>query len=318
MKKGKVVLVGTGFVGMSMAYSMLNRGGVNELILIDIDKDKTIGEEMDLSHGLPFAPQKMVIKAGDYDDCKDAQVIVITAGIAQKPGQTRLELVETNTKIIKDITKNIMRSGFNGIIIVASNPVDLMTYVVSKVSGLPKGQVFGSGTVLDTARLRYIVSDYLKVSSKNIHAYIMGEHGDSSFVPWDHAYVGCKKMKDIMKDGNHPMEDLNKIHQDVVNAAYEIIDKKKATYYGIGMALSKIVKSVLDNDNSILTVSTYLKDGQYGQDDIFIGVPAIINNKGVRELLMLELNEEEQAKLNNSCKIIKEIRENTIDKIINE
>ena len=318
MKKGKVVLVGTGFVGMSMAYSMLNRGGVNELILIDIDKEKTKGEEMDLSHGLPFAPQKMVIKAGNYEDCKDAQVIVITAGVAQKPGQTRLELVETNTKIIKNITKNIMKSGFNGIIIVASNPVDLMTYVVSKVSGLPKNQVFGSGTVLDTARLRYIMSDYLKVSSKNIHAYIMGEHGDSSFVPWNHAYVGCKKIKDVMKDGRHPMEDLNKIHQDVVNAAYEIIDKKKATYYGIGMALSKIVKSVLDNDNSILTVSTYLKDGQYGQDDIFIGVPAIINNKGVRELLNLELNEEEQEKLDNSCKIIKEIRENTIDKIINK
>ena len=318
MKKGKVVLVGTGFVGMSMAYTMLNRGGVNELILIDIDKEKTKGEEMDLSHGLPFAPQKMVIKAGNYEDCKDAQVIVITAGVAQKPGQTRLELVETNTKIIKNITKNIMKSGFNGIIIVASNPVDLMTYVVSKVSGLPKNQVFGSGTVLDTARLRYIMSDYLKVSSKNIHAYIMGEHGDSSFVPWNHAYVGCKKIKDVMKDGRHPMEDLNKIHQDVVNAAYEIIDKKKATYYGIGMALSKIVKSVLDNDNSILTVSTYLKDGQYGQDDIFIGVPAIINNKGVRELLNLELNEEEQEKLDNSCKIIKEIRENTIDKIINK
>ena len=318
MKKGKVVLVGTGFVGMSMAYSMLNRGGVNELILIDIDKDKTKGEEMDLSHGLPFAPQKMVIKAGDYEECKDAQVIVITAGIAQKPGQTRLELVETNTKIMKDITKNIMKSGFNGIIIVASNPVDLMTYVVSKVSGLPRNQVFGSGTVLDTARLRYIISDYLKVSSKNIHAYIMGEHGDSSFVPWEHAYVGCKKIKDVMKDGKHPMEDLNKIHQDVVNAAYEIIDKKKATYYGIGMALSKIVKSVLDNDNSILTVSTYLKDGQYGQDDIFIGVPAIINSNGVRELLKLELNDEEQEKLDNSCRIIKEIREQSIDKIINE
>ena len=318
MKKGKVVLVGTGFVGMSMAYSMLNRGGVNELILIDIDKDKTKGEEMDLSHGLPFAPQKMVIKAGDYEECKDAQVIVITAGIAQKPGQTRLELVETNTKIMKDITKNIMKSGFNGIIIVASNPVDLMTYVVSKVSGLPRNQVFGSGTVLDTARLRYIISDYLKVSSKNIHAYIMGEHGDSSFVPWEHAYVGCKKIKDVMKDGKHPMEDLNKIHQDVVKAAYEIIDKKKATYYGIGMALSKIVKSVLDNDNSILTVSTYLKDGQYGQDDIFIGVPAIINSNGVRELLKLELNDEEQEKLDNSCRIIKEIREQSIDKIINE
>ena len=318
MKKGKVVLVGTGFVGMSMAYSMLNRGGINELVLMDIDKDKTIGEEMDLSHGLPFAPQKMVIKAGDYDECKDAQVVVITAGIAQKPGQTRLELAETNTRIMKSITKSIMASGFNGIIIVASNPVDLMTYVVSKVSGLPKNQVFGSGTVLDTARLRYLMSDYLKVSSKNIHAYIMGEHGDSSFVPWEHAYVGCKKIKDVMEDNNHPMKDLEKIHKDVINAAYEIINKKKATYYGIGMSLNRLVRAVLDNENSILTVSTYLKDGQYGQDDIYIGVPAIINSNGIRELVDLELNEEEQAKLDNSCKIIKEMRENSIDKIINE
>lgn len=318
MKKGKVVLVGTGFVGMSMAYTMLNRGGVNELILIDIDKEKTKGEEMDLSHGLPFAPQKMIIKAADYDECKDAQVVVITAGVAQKPGQTRLELAETNTKIIKEITKNIMSSGFNGIIIVASNPVDLMTYVVSKVSGLPKNQVFGSGTVLDTARLRYIMSDYLKVSSKNIHAYIMGEHGDSSFVPWEHAYLGCKKIKDVMRDNNLPMEDLEKIHQDVVNAAYEIINKKKATYYGIGIALSKIVKSVLDNDNSILTVSTNLKDGEYGQNDIYIGVPAIINSNGVRELLQLELNDNEKEKLNNSCNIIKEMRKKSIDKIIEE
>ena len=318
MKKGKVVLVGTGFVGMSMAYSMLNRGGINELVLIDIDKDKTIGEEMDLSHGLPFAPQKMVIKAGDYDECKDAQVVVITAGIAQKPGQTRLELAETNTKIMKSITKSIMASGFNGVIIVASNPVDLMTYVVSKVSGLPKNQVFGSGTVLDTARLRYLMSDYLKVSSKNIHAYIMGEHGDSSFVPWEHAYVGCKKIKDVMKDNNHPMEDLEKIHKDVINAAYEIINKKKATYYGIGMSLNRLVKAVLDDENSILTVSTYLKDGQYGQDDIYIGGPAIINSNGIRELVDLELNEEELAKLDNSCRIIKEMRENSIDKIINE
>ena len=314
----KVVLVGTGFVGMSMAYAMMNQGGVDELVLIDVLKDKAKGEEMDLSHGLPFAPQKMIIKAGDYDECKDAQIVVITAGIAQKPGQTRLELAKTNTKIMKSITQSIMASGFNGIIIVASNPVDLMTYVVAKVSGLPKNQVFGSGTVLDTARLRYIMSGYLKVSSKNIHAYIMGEHGDSSFVPWNHAYVGCKKVTDVMADNNHPMKDLEKIHEDVVNAAYEIIEKKKATYYGIGMALSKIVKSVIDNDNSILTVSTYLKDGQYGQDDIYIGVPAIINSKGVRELLELELNKTEQEKLDNSCKIIKEMREESIDKIIEE
>lgn len=316
MKKGKVVLVGTGMVGMSMAYSMLNQGGVNELILIDIDKDKTKGEEMDLSHGLPYAPQKMVIKAADYDECKDAQVVVITAGIAQKPGQTRLELAEVNAKIMKQITESIMASGFNGIIIVASNPVDLMTYVVSEVSGLPKNKVIGSGTVLDTARLRYIMADYLKISSKNIHAYIMGEHGDSSFVPWKHAYVGCKRIADVMKDNNHPMEDLEKIHKDVVDAAYEIIEKKRATYYGIGMALNRLVKAVLNNENSILTVSTYLKDGQYRQDDIYIGVPAIINSTGVRELLDLDLAEEEQAKLDESCRVLKEMRKQSIDKII--
>ena len=317
MKKGKIVLVGTGFVGMSMAYSMLNRGGIEELILIDIDKEKTIGEEMDLSHGLPFAPQKMVIKAGDYAECKDAEIVVITAGVAQKQGgQTRLELAQVNTKIVKDITKNIMASGFNGVIIVASNPVDLMAYVVYKVSGLPKNKVIGSGTVLDTARLRYMVADYLKVSSKNVHAYIMGEHGDSSFVPWKHAYVGCKSIIDIMKDGNHPMEDLDKIHKNVVNAAYEIIEKKKATYYGIGMSLNRLVRAILDNENSVLTVSTYLENGKYGQDDVYIGVPAIINENGVRELLELDLNKEEQEKLDNSCKIIKQMREDSIEKII--
>ena len=318
MKKGKVVLVGTGFVGMSMAYAMLNRGGVNELILIDIDKDKTIGEEMDLSHGLPFAPQKMVIKAGDYDECKDAEVVVITAGIAQKPGQTRLELTETNTKIMKSITKSIMASGFNGVIVVASNPVDIMTYVVAIVSGLPKNKVIGSGTVLDTARLRYIMAEYLNVSSKNIHAYVMGEHGDSSFVPWNHAYVGCKKISDVMKDNNHPMDDLEKIHKDVVNAAYEIINKKKATYYGIGVALSRLVKAILEDEHGILTVSAYLKDGEYGQDDIYIGVPAIICSDGIREVVNLDLTDEEQAKLDESCKIIKEMRANSIEKIINE
>lgn len=318
MKKGKIVLVGTGFVGMSMAYSMLNRGGIEELILIDIDKEKTIGEEMDLSHGLPFAPQKMVIKAGEYSDCSDAEIVVITAGVAQKPGQTRLELAEVNTKIVKTITQNIMASGFKGIIIVASNPVDLMTYVVYKVSGLPKNKVIGSGTVLDTARLRYMLADYFKVSSKNVHAYIMGEHGDSSFVPWNHTYIGCKKIVDIMKDNHHPIEDLEKIHKGVVNAAYEIIEKKKATYYGIGMSLNRLVRAILDNENSVLTVSTYLEDGKYGQNDVYIGVPAIINENGVRELLQLDLSKEEQGKLDNSCNLIKKMREDSIEKIIEE
>ena len=301
-----------------MAYSMLNRGGIGELILIDIDKNKTVGEEMDLSHGLPFAPQKMVIKAGEYSDCSDAQIVVITAGAAQKPGQTRLELAEVNTKIVKEITKNVMASGFNGIIVVASNPVDLMTYVVYKTSGLPKNKVIGSGTVLDTARLRYMIAEYLNVSSKNVHAYIMGEHGDSSFVPWSHCYVGCKKLIDIMKDTNKPVEDLEKIHQNVINAAYEIIDKKKATYYGIGMSLNRLVRAILDDENAIITVSTYLENGEYGQNDVYIGVPAIINKNGVRELLKLDLNEKEQEKLNNSCNVIKQMRKESIESIISQ
>ena len=308
MKDGKIVLIGTGFVGMSMAYSMLNRGGINELILIDIDKEKTIGEEMDLSHGLPFAPQKMVIKAGDYKDCKDAEIVVITAGAAQKPGQTRLELAQVNANIIKQITKNIMESGFNGIIIVASNPVDLMSYIVYKESKLPKNKVIGSGTVLDTARLRYTIAEYLKVSSKNVHAYVMGEHGDSSFVPWNNAYVGCKKLIDIMKDNQKPIEDLDKMHKTVINAAYEIINRKKATYYGIGMSLNRLVRAILDDENAILTVSTYLENGEYNQDDVYIGVPAIINKNGVRELLKIDLSTEEQEKINNSCNILKQMQ----------
>lgn len=315
--KRKVVLVGAGFVGMSMAYSLLNQGGLDELILIDVNKDKAVGEEMDLSHGLPYAPHKMKIKAGSYKDCKNANIVVITAGLAQKPGQSRLELAVENAKIMKSITESVMESGFDGVFIVASNPVDLMTYVVAEVSGMPKSKVIGSGTVLDTARLRYLIAEYLEVSSKNVHAYILGEHGDSSLVPWNHCYVGCKKMIDIMKDNNHPMEDLKKIHDGVWQAAYEIIDKKRATYYGIGMALNRLVKAVLDDENSILTVSTYL-DNKYGQDGVFIGVPAIINKKGVKDLLELKLNKEDQEKFNHSCEIMKETIKKDIDPILNK
>ena len=313
----KVVLVGAGFVGMSMAYSLLNQGGVDELVLIDVNKDKTIGEEMDLAHGLPYAPNKMKIKAGDYDECKDANIVVITAGLAQKPGQSRLELAVANAKIMKSITESVMANGFNGVFIVASNPVDLMTYVVAEVSGMPKSKVIGSGTVLDTARLRYLIAEYLKVSSKNVHAYILGEHGDSSLVPWEHSYVGCKKIIDIMKDNNHPMEDLKKIHDGVWQAAYEIIEKKKATYYGIGMALNRLIKAVLNDENSILTVSTY-QNNEYGQEGMYIGVPAIINKNGVKEILELKLNKEDQEKFNHSCEIMKENIEKEIKPVINE
>ena len=311
----KVVLIGAGFVGMSMAYSLLNQGGVNELVLIDVNKEKTIGEEMDLSHGLPYAPHKMKIKAGDYKQCKNADIVVITAGLAQKPGQSRLELAVENAKIMKEITENVMKSGFDGIFVVASNPVDLMTYVVAEVSGLPKSRVIGSGTVLDTARLRQLIAEYLEVSSKNVHAYILGEHGDSSLVPWEHCYVGCKKIIDIMKDNNHPMEDLKKIHDGVWQAAYEIIEKKKATYYGIGMALNRLIKAILNDENAILTVSTY-QNNEYGQQGMYIGVPAIINRSGVKDILQLKLNKKDQELFNNSCEIMKQTIEKEIEPVL--
>lgn len=304
--KRKVILIGTGFVGMSMAYSLVCQGsssGVNELVLIDVLKDKAEGEAMDLCHGLPCSSSNMKIKAGDYSDCKDADIVVITAGLNQKPGQTRLELSTANAKIMKDITNQVVDSGFNGIFLVASNPVDLMTKVVQEISGFPTRKVFGSGTALDTARLRFLIGEYLNVSNKNVHAYIMGEHGDSSFVPWDHAYVGCKKITDIVKDAKKDFTDLDKIYVNVRDAAYEIIEKKKATYYGIGLGLARIVRTILNDTNEILTVSAYL-NGEYGHKDIYIGVPAIVNSNGARELLELELNSSDQAKLDNSCEIL--------------
>lgn len=315
IEKRKVVLVGTGFVGMSMAYSLLNQGGINELVLIDVLKEKAVGEAMDLAHGIPCAPARIDIKAGEYDECKDADIVVITAGLAQKPGQTRLDLAKTNAKIMKDITTNVVNSGFDGIFVIASNPVDLMTYVVQKVSKFPKNKVIGSGTVLDTARLRYLLGEHLGVCSKNVHAYIMGEHGDSSFVPWSHSYVGCKSLTHILQERNEDTSVLDKIYTDVQQAAYEIINRKKATYYGIGLGLTKIIKAILNNENEILTVSTYL-NGEYNQNDIFIGVPAIINHKGVKEVLNLNLEQDELAKLNNSCNVLREMREEIENEIV--
>lgn len=305
MEKRKVVLVGTGFVGMSFAYALFNQGGVNELVLLDVVKEKAQGEALDLAHGIAYAPSRMDIRYGEYDECKDANIVVITAGISQKPGQTRLELVETNAKITKSIVEQVMKTGFNGIFVVASNPVDIMTHIVQKVSGMPTSKVIGSGTMLDTARLRYLLGEELNVSPKNTHAYVMGEHGDSSFVPWEHCYIGCKKLIDIATARNKSMQDLEKIRDEVKNAAYEIIEKKKATYYGIGVALTRLVRAILDDEKSILTVSTYL-NGEYKEKDIYIGVPAIITSKGVREILELPLNEQDQEKLSNSCKILRE------------
>ena len=314
-EKRKIVLVGTGFVGMSMAYSFLSTGGIDELVLLDVAKEKAVGEAMDLQHGLPYARGKMEIYAGDYADCRDASIVVITAGAAQKPEETRLDLTAKNAKIMKSVVESIMASGFDGILIIASNPVDGMTYLAQKVSGLPKERVIGSGTILDTARLRYMMSEYLDVSSSNMHAYIMGEHGDSSFVPWTHAYVGSKSLLELLDEKGKPLSDLHDIYTNVQQAAYEIINRKKATFYGVGLSLNRLVHAVLDDENAILTVSAY-QEGEYQQKGLYIGVPAVVNREGIREVIRLKLNEVDQAKFDSSCRTLKEINRDIIDPLL--
>lgn len=302
----KVVLIGTGFVGMSFAYSALNKGSFETLVLIDVNHEKAVGEAMDLNHGLAFAPRKMHIYAGDYQDCKDADIVVITAGVNQKPGETRLDLLKRNAEIMKAVVKQVMASGFNGIFLVATNPVDILTYVVYEASGLPKTKVIGSGTSLDTARLRYEVAKRIHIDVRNVHAYILGEHGDSEFVCWSNANVGSKPIMDVIETIDKiKFEDLQVIADDVRNAAYEIISRKQATYYGIGMALNRIVMAILNNDHAILPLSV-LNEDEYDCDKVYIGLPAVVNRDGIDHIVKLKLSDEEKVLLKKSSQILKD------------
>lgn len=302
----KVVLIGTGFVGMSFAYSALNKGSFETLVLIDVNHEKAFGEAMDLNHGLVFAPRKMNIYAGEYQDCKDADIVVITAGVNQKPGETRLDLLKRNAEIMKSVVKQVMASGFNGIFLVATNPVDILTYVVYEASGLPKTKVIGSGTSLDTARLRYEIAKRIHIDVRNVHAYILGEHGDSEFVCWSNANVGSKPIMDVIETIDKiKFEDLQVIADDVRNAAYEIISRKQATYYGIGMALNRIVMAILNNDQAILPLSV-LNEDEYDCDKVYIGLPAVVSREGIDHIVKLKLSDEEKALLKTSSKILKD------------
>lgn len=295
--KNKVVIIGCGNVGMSYAYALVNqKTSVNELVLIDINQDRAIGEAMDLNHGISFAPNKIDIKAGSYEDCRNATIVCIAAGANQKPGETRMDLIHKNDSIFKSIVENVMKSGFQGIFLVATNPLDVMTYVTWKYSKMDSSKIIGSGTSLDTSRLRFMIGDRLNISPKSVHAYIIGEHGDSEFAPFSNATIGLQDIHNFLSD-----EELNNICLDVKNAAYEIINRKNATYYGIGMCLVRITNAILNNENSIITISTYDPN-----NNLFVSVPAIINKDGVRERVYVELNEEETAKLQNSIDIIKE------------
>lgn len=301
----KVVIIGTGFVGMSYAYALVNQGTVEEMVLIDVDKEKAIGEAMDLNHGLAFGPRKMAIRAGDYEECKDADLVVITAGVGQKPGESRLELLSRNATIMKDITSHIMAVGFDGLILLASNPVDILTHVVQRESGLPKNRVFGSGTSLDTARLRYEIGNQISIDVRNVHAYILGEHGDSEFVCWSNANIGAKPLKDVINSMESiQFEDMAHIASRVRNAAGEIIKRKKASYYGVGMALVRITAAIFNNENRILPLSVY-NEGEYDCDTLYIGLPAVINREGIHHIVKLSMNDEEESKLKNSSKILR-------------
>lgn len=302
----KVALIGTGFVGMSFAYALLNSGECDQLVLIDINKEKAKGEAMDLNHGLPFAKRNMLIYAGDYCDCCDADIVVIAAGVAQKEGEDRISLLKRNYEVFKSIIDPVIQSGFNGIFLVATNPVDIMTKITYEISGFDSDRVIGSGTTLDTARLRYLLGDYFSIDPRNVHAYVIGEHGDSEIVPWSQAYITTKKIYDIIDSSNDKFsfDDIYTLGKNVTEAAQEIIKAKNATYYGIGMALVRIVRAIFGDENSALTVSVLLK-GQYGVNDVYAGLPAIIGRNGIKEIIVLDLKENERTSFINSCNFLK-------------
>lgn len=303
----KVVVVGTGFVGTSIAYSMINQGLINELVLIDVDREKAEGEALDLLDGMSWAQENIKVWAGDYTDCQDADIVVITAGVNQKPGQTRLELIDVNAGIMTSVVREVMGSGFDGILVIASNPVEVLTHVAWQASGLPSNRVVGTGTTLDTTRFRKELAAKLQIDPRSIHGYIIGEHGDSEVAVWSHTTVGGKPLLEfIVKNNRLTVEDLTTISDRVKNSAYEIINRKKATFYGIGMSVARIVRAILNNEQAVLPVSAYL-DGEYGEKDLFTGVPSVVDQGGVREIIELNIDPAEQQKFAQSCSQLREV-----------
>ncbi|SES38496.1 L-lactate dehydrogenase [Psychrobacillus sp. OK032] len=304
-KVNRVAVIGTGFVGSSYAYALVNQAITEELVLIDMNSDKAEGEAMDLNHGKLYSPSPTKVWQGDYSDCKDADIVCITAGVSQSEEETRLTVVEKNTRIVKNIVEKIMDSGFDGIFIIATNPVDIITYATWKFSGLPKERVIGSGTLLDTARYLFMLGEYFNVDSRSINGYIIGEHGDSQLAAFSTTTIGGKSVLDIVDtNSKYTLEDLEKIAVSVRDAANHIAERKGSTYYGIGIGLAKLTKAIFKNENVILPVSAYL-DGEYGFNDIYIGVPAIINRQGLREIVEIDLNTDEKEKLSSSIHVLK-------------
>ena len=303
----KVAIVGCGFVGSSSAFALMQSGLFSEMVLIDVDRDRAEGEALDISHGAPFA-SPMKIYAGDYKDAADAAIIVVTAGAAQKPGETRLDLVNKNVNIFKSIIPQIREVGFEGILLIVSNPVDVLTYAAIKMSGLPESRVIGTGTVLDSARLKDALGAHLGVDPRNVHAYIIGEHGDSELAVWSSANVSGVPLHDFCEMRGHFDHEASekRIADEVKNAAYEIINKKHATYYGIAMSVKRLCTAIMRDEKHILPVSS-LMVGEYGLEDIAISMPTIVGRNGVECRVPVSLDEDELAELHRSASALKDV-----------
>ncbi len=306
MKDSKIILIGDGAVGSSFAYASTILGVGRELGIIDINEKKVEGEVMDLSDAISFASPKHIYKA-DYSDCKDAEVVVITAGLAQKPGETRLDLVEKNLSIFKDMIENVVESGFDGIFVVATNPVDVLSYATWKYSGFPASKIIGTGTTLDSSRFKKEIAGLIGIDPRSVDAYIMGEHGDTEFPVWSHTNIGGLPIYEWVKNQSEIDEvALLATFEKSKNAAYEIIEKKGATFYGIGMAITRIVKSIINDENSVYSTSSYL-DGEYGIKDLYIGVPTVIGKDGAKWVIEVPLTDTERERMDESARLLKEI-----------
>jgi len=308
--KPKVSIIGCGNVGMRYAYALIMKGLARSIVITDMDKKRLEGEVMDLSHGAPYVSPVEII-AGDYPDIKGSDLVVITAGKKQKPGQTRLALVKDNVEIYRPVISQIVKYAPSAIILVTTNPVDILSYAVYKFSSKPANEVIGSGTVLDTARLRFLLGQHCRIDSHNVHAYILGEHGDSESAIWSNAAIGGVLFKDYCSvcGNNHtcrPKEELAGIFSDVRDSAYKIIDKKGETSYGIGLSLVRITQAILRDENAVLPVSSLVTD-YLDMRDVYLSLPAVINKNGVREILKLELTKEEQGALKKSANAIREV-----------
>ncbi len=306
INRSKVVIIGAGLVGSSTAFSLITQGVCDEVMIIDINKNKARGEVMDLCHCVEYLNRNVKVSEGDYKDCKDADIVVITAGAPPKPGQTRLDTLELSAGIVKSIVGSVMESGFWGHFIVVSNPVDIIAHYVYKLSGLPKNQIIGTGTAMDSARLKYFIGELFHVDPRSVQGYTMGEHGDSQMCPWSHVTVGGKRIYDILED-NREFDNVNldDIVKRITRVGFDILEVKGTTCYGIATTAVGIIKAILNDENKIIPVSTLL-EGEFGESNVFCGVPVILNRSGVQDVVEVHLTGEEMEKFKNSIKVIRE------------